>query len=66
MTPYHEEDIGGLIDLIGAERVVFGSDFPHAEGLAKPVDFAELISDRSGEEIRCVMRDNAQAMVRPG
>ncbi len=66
VTPYHEEDIGGLIDLIGAERVVFGSDFPHAEGLAKPVDFAELISDRSGEEIRCVMRDNAQAMVRPG
>jgi len=66
VTPYHEEDIGGLIDLIGAERVVFGSDFPHAEGLAKPVDFAELISDRSDEEIRRVMRDNAQAMVRPG
>ncbi len=66
MTPYHEEDVGGLIDLIGAEQVLFGSDFPHAEGLAKPADFAELISDRSDEEIRRVMRDNAQAIARPG
>jgi predicted TIM-barrel fold metal-dependent hydrolase len=24
----------GLIDVVGADRVVFGSDYPHAEGLA--------------------------------
>ena len=66
VTPYHEEDVGGLIDRIGAERVVFGSDFPHAEGLARPMDFAEVISDRSGREIRRVMRDNARSIVRPG
>jgi predicted TIM-barrel fold metal-dependent hydrolase len=65
VTPYHEEDLGGLIDLIGAEQVIFGSDFPHAEGLAEPRDFARLISDRTDEEIRRVMRDNAHAIVSP-
>jgi len=65
VTPYHEEDIGSLIDLIGAERVLFGSDFPHAEGLANPADFVEIVSDRSDEEIRRVMRDNMRAIARP-
>ena len=66
VSPYHEEDINGLIDLIGAEHVLFGSDFPHAEGLAEPLDFAEAIAERSAAEIRSVMRDNALAIARPG
>ena len=65
VAPYHEEDISELIDLIGAEHVLFGSDFPHAEGLAEPLDFAEAIEARSAAEIRSVMRDNALAIARP-
>ena len=65
VAPYHEEDISELIDLIGAEHVLFGSDFPHAEGLAEPLDFAEAIAGRSTSEIRSVMRDNALAIARP-
>lgn len=40
VSPYHEEDIPYLCSLIGVEHVVFGSDYPHPEGLADPVDFA--------------------------
>jgi predicted TIM-barrel fold metal-dependent hydrolase len=65
VAPYHEEDIGALIDLIGAEHVLFGSDFPHAEGLADPVDFAQAIADRSERDIRRVMRENAYQIVHP-
>jgi predicted TIM-barrel fold metal-dependent hydrolase len=64
VAPYHEEDVSGLIDLLGPEHVLFGSDFPHAEGLANPVDFVESISDRSEEEIRLVMRENARRLIR--
>ena len=64
VSPYHEEDISALIDLIGVERVLFGSDFPHAEGLAEPADFAAAIADRSDHEIRRVMRENALELVR--
>ncbi|MCU1456383.1 MAG: hypothetical protein JWL73_475 [Actinomycetia bacterium] len=37
VTPYYEDDLAGLARLIGEERLLFGSDWPHAEGLADPV-----------------------------
>ena len=30
-----------LAELIGVERILFGSDWPHGEGLAEPLDFAK-------------------------
>jgi predicted TIM-barrel fold metal-dependent hydrolase len=36
ISPFHEDDIGGLIDAVGPDHVLFGSDFPHPEGLADP------------------------------
>jgi predicted TIM-barrel fold metal-dependent hydrolase len=63
VAPYHEEDIGALMDRIGPSQVLFGSDFPHAEGLANPADFAESIADRPAHELRQVMRDNARHIV---
>ena len=62
VSPYPEDDVGALIDRIGADRVLFGSDFPHPEGLARPTDFADLVKERSEYEIRLVMRDNARAL----
>ena len=28
--PYYEDDLMGLRDALGAEHILFGSDFPHA------------------------------------
>ena len=39
VTPYLEEDLSALADLIGVERILFGSDWPHGEGVAQPLDF---------------------------
>jgi len=41
VSPYHEEDIVSLAGVIGASQVVFGSDYPHPEGLADPVSFRD-------------------------
>jgi predicted TIM-barrel fold metal-dependent hydrolase len=41
--PFHEEDPVGLIDLIGADNVVFGSDYPHPEGMFDPVTFVDQL-----------------------
>ena len=35
--PFHEEDPKGLIDLVGADHVLFGSDYPHPEGMSDPI-----------------------------
>ncbi len=35
--PFHEEDPKGLVDLLGADNVLFGSDYPHPEGMSDPL-----------------------------
>ena len=46
-------------DEIGADHVVFGSDWPHAECGPEPADYASNeLGGRSAEEIRKIMSDN--------
>lgn len=63
VAPYHEENIPALVELIGAERVVLGSDFPHPEGLAHPRDFAAGLGELTGNDVRRIMRDNGRQLV---
>ena len=57
--PFFEEDPVGLIKALGTDKVVFGSDFPHPEGLADPVSYAaELEGTFSEEEVRKIMGGN--------
>jgi len=65
ISPYPEDDVAALIERIGASQVLFGSDFPHPEGLADPVRFVDLLSTRSDDEVRLVMRDNAERLFAP-
>ena len=59
ITPYYEEDMRKLADTLGTERVLFGSDWPHGEGLAEPTDFVKELHAFSDAEIEQVMRTNA-------
>ena len=56
--PFHEEDPRGLIELVGADNVLFGSDFPHPEGLADPIAFVDEISDLPRDQIAKIMGGN--------
>jgi predicted TIM-barrel fold metal-dependent hydrolase len=58
MHPFHEEDPRDLIKLLGADHVIFGSDFPHIEGLADPISWAEEVSGLDGATLRKVMGGN--------
>ena len=62
VAPYYEDDIRGLADAIGTGHVLFGSDWPHAEGLADPSSFVDDLAGFSDEEIRLIMRDNGLAL----
>jgi predicted TIM-barrel fold metal-dependent hydrolase len=58
VTPYCEEDLAKLAELIGVERILFGSDWPHGEGLAQPLDFTKELASFDEPAIRRIMRDN--------
>ncbi len=63
VSPYHEEDIVALAGVIGDDRVLFGSDYPHPEGLAEPRDFAESVAPLGPEAVRRIMGDNLRGLL---
>jgi predicted TIM-barrel fold metal-dependent hydrolase len=63
VSPFFEDDIGGLIDLIGPERVVFGSDWPHPEGLAEPLHILKYIPELTDDQTRVFMRENGARLL---
>jgi len=63
VNPFHEEDMSHLIDVLGADRVMFGSDFPHPEGLAKPAEFVHELTDMPDDTVRRVMGGNLKELI---
>jgi predicted TIM-barrel fold metal-dependent hydrolase len=63
VSPFYEEDLAELVGAIGASQVLFGSDFPHQEGLAQPRDFANYLQKLPEGEIRMIMRDNLSGLL---
>ncbi|OAA27862.1 Amidohydrolase [Frankia sp. EI5c] len=66
VAPFHESDLAGLRELIGTERILLGSDWPHVEGLADPLAFVKDLAAAGFDdaEIRLVMGGNARALIR--
>ena len=56
--PFHEEDPRGLSDLVGVDHVLFGSDFPHPEGLADPIAFAGELTGLDPVSVAKIMGGN--------
>jgi hypothetical protein len=64
VSPYYEDDLEALKHAIGADHMLFGSDWPHAEGLAVPTDFIHDLKGFDAAETRLVMRENAMGLLR--
>jgi predicted TIM-barrel fold metal-dependent hydrolase len=58
ISPFWEEDLGALAGLIGDERVLFGSDYPHPEGLAEPATYVRQLAGVADETVRKIMGGN--------
>jgi predicted TIM-barrel fold metal-dependent hydrolase len=58
VSPFWEEDLGALAGLIGEDRVLFGSDYPHPEGLADPVSYVDELAGLPEETVRKIMGGN--------
>jgi predicted TIM-barrel fold metal-dependent hydrolase len=59
VAPYPEENVDRIIESVGVRPIVFGSDFPHAEGLAYPSEYAgAMLSHLSEDDTKTIMASN--------
>jgi predicted TIM-barrel fold metal-dependent hydrolase len=58
LNPFWEDNLKGIVDLVGDDHVLFGSDYPHPEGLADPLSYIDELEGLSDESIRKIMGGN--------
>ncbi len=58
VSPFHEEDHRPVVEVLGVDRVLFGTDFPHPEGVADPHDYLDVLDGFGEAEVRRIMREN--------
>jgi len=63
VCPFPEDDVDELIDAIGASHVLFGSDWPHPEGIREPLDYVRRLNGRPGPVTRQVLRGNTARLL---
>ncbi|MFL6206701.1 MAG: amidohydrolase family protein, partial [Acidimicrobiales bacterium] len=61
--PFHEDDPVGLCGVIGADNVLFGSDYPHPEGMSDPISFIDDLEGLSHEDQAKVMGGNLSRLM---
>jgi predicted TIM-barrel fold metal-dependent hydrolase len=62
VAPFDDDDIPLLVETLGADRVLLGSDYPHPEGLSTPHEFlaGHGLSD---EDTRLIGRENTARLL---
>lgn len=65
INPFWEDDLVSVVEWMGADRVLFGSDWRHIEGLPQPLDYVRETKPLPPEDARRVLHDNVVELSRP-
>ena len=63
ISPFYEEGIDDLINLVGVDQVLYGSDWPHPEGLAEPTHYVTALEHLSVDDQAKIMGGNLGRLV---
>lgn len=63
VAPFYEDDTADLKMRIPANRILFGSDFPHPEGLAEPLDYLKEFTTYNDAELKNVFHSNLKGLL---
>jgi len=58
VAPFPEENVYRVMEVTGIEPLVFGSDFPHGEGLPEPALYVSQVDKLSADDQRAILRGN--------
>jgi hypothetical protein len=59
INPFWEDDVQEIADLMGTDRVIFGSDWPHIEGMPRPLDYLPELKVFNDADRKRILLDNA-------
>ena len=57
-TRFGEDDVYEVEEIMGADRVIFGSDWPHIEGMPEPLDYVAELSNFDDVKRKKILREN--------
>jgi predicted TIM-barrel fold metal-dependent hydrolase len=63
VAPFYEDDVDALRGQMPIERMLFGSDFPHPEGAAEPLDYLDEFRSYAPDEIEKVFSTNLKKLL---
>jgi predicted TIM-barrel fold metal-dependent hydrolase len=63
VAPFYEDDPIELTEYLPVERILFGSDYPHPEGLAQPLDYLKEFHRFPERDLRKVFSSNLKGLL---
>jgi predicted TIM-barrel fold metal-dependent hydrolase len=57
--PFLEDNVADIVSIMGEDHVMFGSDFPHPEGIGEPLSFVDRLEGLSETTKAKIMGANA-------
>jgi predicted TIM-barrel fold metal-dependent hydrolase len=63
VSPFWEDPMDELASILTVDKILAGSDFPHAEGLREPTDFVKALTSFGPEDERKIMHDNLKRLL---
>ena len=64
-SPFWEDRPAEAAERLGYDRTLFGSDWPHTEGIAEPISYVDGLKGLPDDAVRRIMRDNASELTNP-
>ncbi len=65
INPFWEDDVHEVARIMGTDRVLFGSDWPHIEGMPDPLNYLPELKAFSDEDQRRILLDNVSELNTP-
>jgi predicted TIM-barrel fold metal-dependent hydrolase len=62
INPFWEDDVNEIVDFMGDDRVIFGSDWPHIEGLPEPTDWVTELQKLDAAATARIMGENVSTL----
>ncbi len=65
VNPFWEDDVDEVTELMGPDHVIFGSDWPHIEGLPHPLDYVVELKGFDPSDRKKILLDNVSYLNTP-